>query len=331
MPIVGIDPAADKLGVCVVSDQGQPIETKMVSNRRVGWSAVVRLVTDETVQVAVEGAVGWGLALTLFLRDCGIDVINVAPWQTAQLRNARPAASKTDQIDAFLTARAAQLWDMSPTPVTVDSVEFGAVLAYRNGLVGDQTARANRIQNLLGRFDPTYRDQLGRLRSKKKWEQLCTYDHQRFAIMSCVIRDLAQAGVTEWHHIRMLTAAVESLLPETGQKLRELPGIDVVGAAVIVSRVGDVDRFRSEAAFASYVGVAPREHSSGNRTRNYANRKGDRRLAGVFDTAIKTQLRTKGPAYHYVERRTKEGIPRQIAINAATRKLVRNTWKKLKT
>lgn len=303
----------------------------MVSNRRAGWSAICRLVTDETIQVAVEGPLGWGLALTLFLRDRGIDVVNVAPWQTAQLRNARPAARKTDQIDAFLTARAAQLWDLSPTRVTVDSVEFGAIVAYRDGVVRDQTARANRIQNLLGRFDPTCRDQLGRLRSKKQWEQLCTYDHQRFPIMSCVIRDTAEAGLVEWHHIKMLTAAVESLLPATGHKLRQLPGIDVVGAAIIVSRTGDLGRFRSEAAFASFVGVAPGEHSSGNRTRNFSNRRGDRRLAGVFDTAIKTQLRTKGPAFHYVERRTRDGIPRQIAINAATRKLVRKTWKQLKT
>lgn len=331
MPIVGVDPAADRLGVSVVSDDGQELKTMIVTNRKKGWAAISRLVIDPSVRVAIEGALSWGLALTLFLRDYGIDVIDVAPWQTAQLRNARPASRKTDPIDAFLTARAVQLWDLTSTQIRADDVEFGAIVAHRDGAVREQTARANRIQNLLGRFDPTHRDQLGRLRSKRQWEQLCAYDHPRYQMMSCVIRDLAEAGLREWHHIRLLTATVEALLPESGQRLRQLPGIDVVGAAVIVSRAGNLTRFRSEAAFASFVGVAPREHSSGNRTRNYTNRRGDRQLAGVFDTAIKTQLRTKGPAYDYVQKRTSEGTPRQIAINAATRKLVRKTWRQLKT
>lgn len=330
MPIIGIDPAADRLGVSVVTDDGRETAARVVSNRPAGWTAIWAMV-DESTSVAIEGTRGWGLALALFLSDRDIGVIDVAPWRVAQLRDAGPTRRKTDQIDAFFTARAAQLADLEPAKFEATDVELSAAVTYRGGLVREQTARANRIHSLLGRIDPAIRDTLRRIRSLKQWTTLTTYDHPKHLVAACTIRDQAAAGVRSWHEIKLLTATIESLLPEPGRRLAQLAGIGPVGAALIVARTGDIGRFRSEAAFASFLGVVPTQHASGNRNRLFNNRHGERQLANVLNTAIKTQLRTQGEAWTYVNRRVKEGTPRPIAIIAARRKLARRTWKTLKT
>ena len=60
------------------------------------------------------------------------------------------------------------------------------------------------------------------------------------------------------------TAGGESLV--VGQ-LRTVPGIGVLTATALVATVGDVQRFPSARHFASYLGLTPREHSSGARRR----------------------------------------------------------------
>jgi len=60
------------------------------------------------------------------------------------------------------------------------------------------------------------------------------------------------------------TAAAASLV--VGQ-LRSVPGIGLLTATALVATVGDVQRFPSARHFASYLGLTPREHSSGSRRR----------------------------------------------------------------
>jgi transposase len=49
------------------------------------------------------------------------------------------------------------------------------------------------------------------------------------------------------------------------RRLRTIPGIGVLTATALVAGVGDVQRFPSGRHFASYLGLTPREHSSGQR------------------------------------------------------------------
>ena len=72
------------------------------------------------------------------------------------------------------------------------------------------------------------------------------------------------------------TAAAGSLV--VGQ-LRTVPGIGVLTATALVAAVGDVQRFPSARHFASYLGLTPREHSSGARRHLGAiSKRGDRYL-----------------------------------------------------
>jgi transposase len=57
-------------------------------------------------------------------------------------------------------------------------------------------------------------------------------------------------------------------LPNTfGTWLRTIPGLGPITASALVAFVGDVQRFPSARHFASYLGLTPKEFSSGSRRR----------------------------------------------------------------
>ena len=76
--------------------------------------------------------------------------------------------------------------------------------------------------------------------------------------------------------IRELEARIQSVerelealarqMPEVA-RLRSIPGIGLLTSTAMVGFVGDPRRFRSCRHFASYLGLTPRERSSGNRRR----------------------------------------------------------------
>ena len=57
--------------------------------------------------------------------------------------------------------------------------------------------------------------------------------------------------------------ALRKQLPEV-QRLLTIPGIGILTATAIVGFIGDLRRFRSGRRFSSYLGVVPKEYSSGD-------------------------------------------------------------------
>jgi len=66
--------------------------------------------------------------------------------------------------------------------------------------------------------------------------------------------------------IQSVEKRLEALASQTPAvaRLRSIPGIGLLTSTALVGFVGDVERFRSSRHFASYLGLTPREHSSGN-------------------------------------------------------------------
>ncbi len=114
-----------------------------------------------------------------------------------------------------------------------------------------------------------------------------------------ILRRLAAELVAEIRHLDRRIAAVNTQITEalhaTGSTLTELRGIGTLTAAKILARVGDIHRFRSAAAFASYTGTAPIEVSSGDVVRHRLSRAGDRQLNCCLHTMAITQIRHDGP------------------------------------
>lgn len=68
-------------------------------------------------------------------------------------------------------------------------------------------------------------------------------------------------------HIGSVEQELKTLARQTPdvERLQAIPGIGLLTATAMVGFVGNVQRFRSCRHFASYLGLTPREHSSGDR------------------------------------------------------------------
>ncbi|MER6540551.1 IS110 family transposase [Streptomyces sp900105755] len=84
-------------------------------------------------------------------------------------------------------------------------------------------------------------------------------------------------------------------------------GVGPITAAQILVSWSHPGRLRSEAAFASFAGVAPIPASSGLTNKHRLNRGGDRRLNRAMHTITLFRMRLDPATKTYVARRISEG------------------------
>jgi transposase len=102
-----------------------------------------------------------------------------------------------------------------------------------------------------------------------------------------------------------------------------LPGCAELTAAKLISEVANMDRFRSEAAFARYVGIAPVPLSSGSTGgRVRASRSGNRQCNAAIHRIAVVQMRLRGSGREYYLRRRNEGDTAATAIRCLKRRSV---------
>ena len=113
----------------------------------------------------------------------------------------------------------------------------------------------------------------------------------------------------------------------TSQMLAEVPGIGPIGALSLVLRV-DFTQFKSGRHFASWLGLTPREHSTGGKTRlGGISRAGDERLRQLLVLGATAVIRRAKPEkasawlLALLARR-----PRKLAAVALANKMARIVW-----
>jgi transposase len=109
--------------------------------------------------------------------------------------------------------------------------------------------------------------------------------------------------------------------------LQTQPGVGAVTALAYVLTMGDVSRFQRGKQVASYLGLIPREHSSGGRQKLGAiSKQGNRMLRMLLVEAAQTAVRLDpGLRKEYLHRCHQK--PKAVAKVAAARKLaVRLYW-----
>jgi transposase len=98
-----------------------------------------------------------------------------------------------------------------------------------------------------------------------------------------LLRPALADAVEEIREIETRLRAIEHQLEAVAEQmpvvsgLRSIPGVGLLTATALVATVGDVQRFPSARHFASYLGLTPREYSSGHQRKLGAiSKRGDR-------------------------------------------------------
>lgn len=175
--------------------------------------------------------------------------------------------NKNDMADAEAICEAVGRPNMRFVPMK--NVEQQAILSVhraRQGFVKARTAQANQIRGLLSEFgivipkgitsipkrmDDILEDGENGLPSTMRQLLQRLYDH--FKELNRQVQEL-ELRIKQWHQEN-----------EASKKLAAIPGIGPITASAIVATVGNATEFKSGRQLAAWIGLVPKQHSSGGK------------------------------------------------------------------
>jgi transposase len=117
---------------------------------------------------------------------------------------------------------------------------------------------------------------------------------------------------------------------ETSRRLEECPGVGPVLATAIVATVADPKVFRSGRNFSAWIGIVPKQHSSGGKHRlGGISKQGDRYLRGLFvggALAVIRYAKIHGTKHRPWLTALLARRPTKVAAIALANKIARMVW-----
>jgi len=259
---VGIDLAKHVFAVHAVNGTGQVVMRRTVRRERL-VELMAQLPACLIGMEACTGAHEWARRFAAF----GHTVRLMAPKFVAPYRH----SGKNDDNDA-----AAAVGRPSMRFVPVKSLEQQALLAQhrvRQGFIEERTATLNRIRGVLAEFGQVLP------------QRACEVRRGLVERLAKVPGRVARALEDLLAHVRVLDERIGAYDRELKQHARAEPnarriqalnGIGPLTASAVVASVGRATEFRNGRQFAAWLGLTPRQHSSGGKTRlGHITRRGD--------------------------------------------------------
>jgi len=177
--------------------------------------------------------------------------------------------NKTDRSDAKGLLEAQRNEQIRPVPIkSLDQQALSTLHRLRSAWLAARTARINTVRGLLREFGVAI--PLGAKRVVPVLQQLLEDADSGLPDSVRPALDEARAEILELE--RRMTTVEQQLRALARQmpvvcRLRTIPGVGLITATALVGFVGDITRFPTARHFASYLGLTPRERSSGLRRR----------------------------------------------------------------
>jgi len=117
---------------------------------------------------------------------------------------------------------------------------------------------------------------------------------------------------------------------EASQRLAEIPGIGPIGATALVAEIGDWKTFSSGRSFAAWIGLVPKQHTTGGKDRlGSITKQGNRYLRWLLVVgamAVIRYARKHGTQKRPWLGRLMERRPTKVAAVALANKIARMAW-----
>jgi transposase len=175
--------------------------------------------------------------------------------------------NKNDAADAEAICEAVTRPNMRFVPVkNIDQQTVLSLHRARQGFVKARTAMANQIRGLMAEFGIEIPVGIGYISSR-----VPDLIEDASNDLTGIFRQLIQ-GLLE--HFKALQLQVDSLEEkiflwhkhnDDSKRLAEIPGIGPLTATALVASIGDAKNFKSGRQVASWLGLVPRQHSSGGK------------------------------------------------------------------
>jgi len=202
------------------------------------------------------------------LRQHGIDCIVVNPADVPTTN--KEHVLKTDRVDARKLAR--QLRNGELTPIYVpprNALEVRSVVRMRWSFVKKQTRCKNQIKALLSFYGIALPKEI----QTQHWSRRFLAWVENIALLDPNGKHALLALVSELYHLRDIIAQLTKQIRQIAQDepyqplvayLVSIPGISILAAMILLTELVDIHRFQNPDRLASYCGLTPGEHSSGD-------------------------------------------------------------------
>ena len=256
---IGIDTGKNTLHLIGLDDQGAIVLREKISRSRIA----ARLANVPRCLIGIEA----GMATHYLARELsglGHEVKQVPAAYAKPFRQGH----KNDFRDAHAIAEAVQRPSTRCVPVkTDDQLDLQALHRVRSRLVGQRTAVINQIRGFLLEHGIAIRQGLRFLR-----QQLPDILARRGDVLSPrMIRVLVDLS-GDWRcldeRIEHITEEIEVLAQgsESCRQLMTVPGIGPIIASAMVAAIGNGAAFAKGRDFAAWLGLVPKQMSTGDRT-----------------------------------------------------------------
>jgi transposase len=260
---VGVDLAKSVIQVNAVDASGKLVANRQLSRDKfLPWCAQL----PPGCLVAMEACGGshhWARQLIAL----GLNVKIIAAHLVAPYR-LQGKGGKNDANDAAAVCEAASRPNMRFLSIKT-TIQQGILCVHRlrEGLKEDRTASINRIRGMLAEFGLVASKSPEKLR-----ERLTEMLEDAGNDLSGLARLVIQEAYDQWKdleiRIEWCDARINSHVKDDSQAkaAKELMGVGPVTASAVVATVGDFNQFTNGAQFGAWLGLTPRQNSSGGKS-----------------------------------------------------------------
>lgn len=287
---VGVDLAKRVIQVHAVDAQGGVVTSRTLARDKfIAWCAQLPTASLVVMEVS-SSAHHWARKLCAL----GLDARIVAA-QLASPYRAEGATGKNDANDAAAICEAASRPHMRFVPVkSIEQQSMLSVHRLREGIKEERNACVNRIRGLLLEFGVAIPVGVRALKA-----QLDDVLEDATNEMNGLARMALRRAQMQWQQLEEHLDWCDERVTEHGRnndavkRAGELMGVGPVGASAAIATVGDFKQFKSGSQFGAWIGLTPKQRSSGGKSNlGTITKRGDPYLRTLLVQGAKSVVNT---------------------------------------
>ena len=241
-------------------------------------------------------------------------------------------SNKNDFVDAEAIAEAVDRKNMRFVPIkTDDQLDLQAIHRVRDRLVARRTSVINQIRAFLLERGLVFEKKPAKLKTA-----MADILENAEADLTPLMRNLIDTLWGEWKTVEQQVEQLNDELERISAadagctRIRKIPGIGPVIATAIVAAIGNGAAFRKGREFAAWLGIVPRQYSTGGKAKLFGiSKRGNRYLRKILihgARAAVLRIKREGVSIGAWLDRLDARAHKNVVVVAMANKLARIAW-----
>lgn len=255
--ILGIDIAKN-----VFQLHGQDKEGKAVFKKRCSRDQLLSVIAQLETEVIVMEACSSSNYWCRRFEELGHKTKLVSPQYVKPFVK----RNKNDANDAEAICIAASRPEMRfVSSKTIEQQDIQSIHRVRERLIKNRTALVNQVRGLLAEYGVIFRKGIGHLR--KELPEIIEGENKLSTKLREILQDLYEELCELDKRIKKYDKKIENIYENNSvcQRLGQIEGLGVICATALIAAVGDAKVFKNGRQMSAWVGLTPRQYSSGDK------------------------------------------------------------------